>query len=248
MSIEYHTYKFFLFFFFTFVFFIVSLQLCEDIANIRKKIQRIGKKYILFLDETYKREGDVDNYSIVLPNESSFIHTSSTTSYRPRYDMIACISGKTTLPPIIYSSSEREGGVTQHMLLEHIRNLLAQAAGSLDTYPLILYLDRSPIHDESNMLNEFHDWGCQELQQVIKIPPSSAKRLSPLDNSLFNVWRKRVLDGGPLDNNNIKRRMIKAWESITENDIKSQYKHCGLMRNQDVYFDCPDPIKHRHNR
>jgi hypothetical protein len=225
---------------------VVSADMCEQIAKVRRKIQRTGTQHILFLDETHKREGDVQGYTIVLPGESPNIATPSTSSYARRFDMIACISGHTTLPPVIYSPNERGKGVTGAMLLEYIRNLLAQAAGALDVYPLYLYLDKSGIHSEQKMMEEFHDWGCQELTQVIKIPTASAKRLSPLDNSLFNVWRQRVLNGPPLTLQNIKRRMSSAWESITAADIRAQYRHCGLMRGQDPYFDCPDPRGHRH--
>jgi hypothetical protein len=139
----------------------VSSDACEQIATVRRKLQRIGKQHILFLDETHKREGDVDDYTIVLPGESSYIETSSTSSYAKRFDMIACISGHTTLPPIIYSPSERERGVTRAMLLSYIRDLLAQSAGALDVYPLILCVDRAPVHTETDMLQEFHDWGAR---------------------------------------------------------------------------------------
>jgi hypothetical protein len=40
--------------------------MCEQIAQVRRKLQRIGTNHILFLDETLKREGDVDNYSLFL--------------------------------------------------------------------------------------------------------------------------------------------------------------------------------------
>ncbi len=80
------------------------------------------------------------------------------------------------------------------------------------------------------------------------MPTAAAKRLSPLDNSIFNVWRQRVLAGGPLTKKNIKHRMIAAWESITFNDIKPQYDNCGFTRGTDVYFDCPCPFKHKHGR
>jgi len=226
----------------------LSSQQCEDIAKLRRKLQRIGTNHILFLDETHKREGDVEEYTIVLPGEPSAIESPSTSSYSSRYDMIACCSGEKVLPPIIYSPKDRENGITQHMLLEYVRNLLAQAAGALDTFPLILLVDRAGIHSEEKMLQEFHDWGCQELTHVIKIPPASAKRLSPLDNSLFNLWRHRVLESGPLSKSNIKQRMITAWESITTEDIQQQYRHCGLMRHQDPYFDCPLPQIHKHKR
>lgn len=221
--------------------------MCEQIAKVRRKLQRTGIKHILFLDETHKREGDVANYSLFLPGQPPYIETSSTSSYAARYDMIACCSGTRVLPPIIYAPKERGKGVNQDMLLQYIRNLLAQAAGALDQYPLLLVLDRATIHSEEKIMQEFHDWGCQELTEVIRLPTASAKRLSPLDNSLFNLWRQRVLAHGPLTKSNIKQRMSDAWNSITAEEIQAQYKHCGLLRHQDVYFDCPDPASHRHS-
>jgi hypothetical protein len=220
--------------------------MCEQIAQVRRKLQRIGTQHILFLDETHKREGDVESYTIVLPGEPPYIETSSTSSYATRYDMIACCSGITSLPPIIYTPKERGSGITQEMLLQHIRNLLAQAAGALDTYPLLLVLDRATIHNEEKIVQEFHDWGCQELIQVIKMPPAAAKRLSPLDNSLFNQWRQKVLADGPLTGSNVRTRMSDAWNQIVEEDIHAQFKHCGLLRGQNVYFDCPNPAIHKH--
>jgi hypothetical protein len=220
--------------------------MCEQIAKVRRKLQRIGIGHILFLDETLKREGDVDSYSIFLPGEPPLIETSCTSKYAARFDMIACCSGKSVLPPIIYAPKERQKGVNTAMLLSHIRDLLAQAAGALDQYPLLLVLDRATIHNEEQIMQEFHDWGCQELVEVIKMPTAAAKRLSPLDNSLFNLWRQRVLDGPPLTKHSIKQRMSDAWNSIQESDIQPQYRNCGLMRHQNVYFDCPDPAAHKH--
>jgi hypothetical protein len=212
----------------------------------RRKLQRSGKNHILFLDETHKREGDVQSYTIVLEGEPPYIETPTTSSYAPRFDMVACCSGTTALPPIIYSVKERGKGITQETLLAYIRDLLAQAAGALDTYPLVLVVDRATIHSPPRMLQEFRDWGCQEMENILLMPPAAAKRLSPLDNSLFNVWRQRVLDSGPLTKSNIRTRMSDAWNSFTAADIQAQYRHCGLMRGTDVYFDCPDPARHKH--
>jgi len=226
----------------------VSSEMCEQIAKVRRKLQRIGIGHILFLDETHKREGDVDNYSVFLPGQPPFIETSSTSKYATRFDMIACCSGISVLPPIIYAPKERGKGVNQDMLLRYIQNLLAQAAGALDQYPLLLLLDKATIHSEAKILQEFHDWGCQELTEVIRIPTASAKRLSPLDNALFNLWRQRVLANGALTKVNIKQRMSDAWNSFTSAELRAQYRNCGLLRHQDVYFDCPNPAAHKHGR
>jgi hypothetical protein len=220
--------------------------MCEDIAKHRRKFQRIGKQHIMVLDETNKREGEVSPFTIVLPGESKIIETSSTGHWGERYDMIASCTSKGPLPSIIYSAKEREEGINTEMLLDFIRNCLAQACGALDVYPLIIFLDRSGIHNEQKMMETFHDWGCQELVEIVKMPPAAAKRLSPLDNALFNLWKTRVLHRGPLTKRNIKQIMSDEWNKITATEIKKQYHHCGLMRGQDVYFDCPNPTAHRH--
>ena len=224
----------------------VSADMCEQIATVRRKFQRIGTRRIVVLDETHRRIGDVTDRTIVLPGEPSTIETSATSHYAPRYDMIACCTSKEVMPPMIYSPKERGRGVDTEMLLQYIRNLLAQSAGALDRYPLFLLLDKATIHNERKIIETFHDWGCQELVEIIKMPTAAAKRLSPLDNSLFNVFRQRVLHGPPLTRANIKQRMSDAWNSITERDLRPQYRHCGLMRHQNVSFDCPNPAVHRH--
>lgn len=226
----------------------VSSTLCEQIAKIRRKLQRIDKGKVLFLDETHKRLSDVVTDTIVLPGEPVYIEVADTSSYASRYDMIACCSGKEVLPPIIYAPDDRAKGINKRMLHQYIQDLLAQSAGALDRYPLCLIIDRASIHTEAEMLQEFHDWGCQELTEVIRMPAAAAKRLSPLDNSLFNVWRQRVLAKGKLTKHNIRQRMSDAWNTITFNDIKPQYDNCGFRRGDDVYFDCPCPSKHKHSR
>jgi hypothetical protein len=225
----------------------VSAGLCEEIAKLRRKLQRIGTSRILVLDETHKREGDVTSRTIVLPGEPQFIETSITSRYAARYDMIACCTSKEVLPPMVLEPKERGRGIDTSTLIQYIRNLLAQAAGAFDRYPLYLLLDKASIHNEAKIMEAFHDWGCQELVQVLKMPTAAAKRMSPLDNSLFNVWSQRVLASGPLTKANIKQRMSDAWNSITTSDLRAQYRHCGLMRGQDVYFDCPNPSAHQHN-
>jgi len=108
--------------------------MCEEIATVRRKLQRIGTRRILVLDETHRRIGDVTDRTIVLPGEPSTIETSATTHYAPRYDMIACCTSKEVMPPMIYAPKERGKGVDTEMLLQYIRDLLAQSAGALDRY------------------------------------------------------------------------------------------------------------------
>ena len=224
----------------------VSSSLCEQIAAVRRKVQRSGVGHVVFLDETLKREGDVDSYSIFLPGQLPLIETSATSKYAARYDMIAACTGKEVLLPSIYAPTERGAGITTSILIRFIDNILAQQLRALDRYPLILLLDRASIHNEEQIMEALRDRGCGEVTNIIKLPPASAKRLSPLDNSLFNLWRQRVLADGPLNKKNIRQRMSDAWNSITAAELLAQYRNCGLLRDQDPYFDCPDPATHQH--
>src|SRR5271155_413957 len=90
---------------------------------------------------------------------------------------------------------------------KYIQDILAQACGALDRYPLYLVLDRSSIHNEEKILEAFHDNGCQELVEMWKMPPEAGKRMSPLNNALFHHWKERISNGEQITNMNVVTRM-----------------------------------------
>ena len=220
--------------------------MCCDIAALRRKLQRIPNSHLLFLDETAVRISEAPTRTLVLPGETAYVLADDTSRYAPRFDMIACCCGDRVFPPIIYAPNERQRGINQHMLLKYIRNILAQAAGALDRYPLTLVLDRATIHDVDKIKQEFNDWGCQELAQVLLMPTQAAKRMSPLDNALFHDWKEAVRKRCPLTKRTIKQVMADEWNNIQPSKIAAHYKQCGLTRATDVYADCPAPASHAH--
>jgi hypothetical protein len=185
----------------------------------------------------------------VLPGESPFVLATETSSYARRYDMIACCTGDRILLPKIYTPQERSDagvkGINGAMLQQFIDDTLAQAVEGLDRYPLILVLDRAPIHLNLNaLLQAFRDRGSESITEILLMPPNAAKRLSPLDNSIFHDWKEEVRKHCPVTATTIQQVMNDAWEKVKP---APHYKHCGLTRNTDPYFDCPDPTHHRHN-
>lgn len=131
---------------------VVTSKICDDIANIRRKIQRVSKNKILFMDEVSVKLNEQQKYTIVLPGEKSNVITTDTTSYAKRYDMIACCNGERVLPPIIFTPEDRVSrgvkGITKQMLERAVDNMLAQAVGALDVYPIILVMDKASIHKQ----------------------------------------------------------------------------------------------------
>lgn len=226
----------------------VSAELCEQVADIRRKIRRIGTRKAIFLDETALRISEAQTHTIVLPGESAFVKASETSSYAARYDMIAACTSDRVLLPKIFTPNERKGadvrGINSSMLQQFIDDTLAQSVEGLDRYPLLLFFDRAPIHlNTQSLLQTFRDRSSESIKEIHLLPPNAAKRVSPLDNSLFHDWKQECRKHSPLTPNNIEQIMNDAWEKMQP---KQHYKHCGLTRTKEVYFDCPAPALHRH--
>jgi hypothetical protein len=228
----------------------VSPELCDDIADLRKKIQRLSKANVLFLDETHLRVNEAPTHTLVAPGESAYVVVEDTTAYAKRYDMIACCTGKEVLPPIIYTPDERKElsvkGINTKMLVTYIQQILAQAAGALDRYPLYLVIDKATCHNKSQILEAFHDNGCQELVDIWFMPTQAAKRMSPLDNSLFHEWKECCRQHHPISSHHIEQLMADEWNNTSPANLHHYYQHCGLTSRGDAYFDCPQPAVHKH--
>jgi hypothetical protein len=132
------------------------------------------------------------------------------------------------------------------MLRQFIDDVLAQAVEGLDRYPVTLVLDRAPIHTNIDAIRQaFHDRGSESIKDILLMPPiaNAAKRLSPLDNALFHDWKEEVRKHTPMTRTTIEQLMNDAWMKMKPG---SHYRHCGLTRSRDPYFDCPAPTIHRH--
>jgi hypothetical protein len=223
--------------------------MCEEIAHLRRKIQRVSKKKIIFMDEVAIKLNEGENYTIVLPGEKEYVTVTDTTSYSKRYDMIALCNSERVLPPVIYTPEDRSGlnvkGITKKMLEQAVDSILAQAVASIDEYPLFLVIDKACIHQQ-DLIQVFHDRGCQDVKQVLFMPTQAAKRMSPLDNALFHTWKNKVRKRAPLTEDNVVNVMSDEWNTIRSENIRSQYRKCLLMRDQNVYADCPAPRSHHH--
>jgi hypothetical protein len=229
----------------------VSPDLCDQIADLRRKLQRIDKRRLLFLDEVALRLSAAPTSTIVLPGEQAWVVATETSAYAARYDMIAVCTADRVLLPKIFSPKERADaearGINGSMLLQFIDDVLAQAVEGLDRYPLTLVLDRAPVHLNLDAIRQaFHDRGSQSIKDILLMPPNAAKRLSPLDNALFHDWKelcRKEAQSTPLTKKTIEGVMSAAWEKLKAGP---HYLHCGLTRSKDPYFDCPAPAKHKH--
>lgn len=229
---------------------VVSISECDQIAEMRRKLQKIGRNKVLFLDETALRLNVGPLRTLVSPHQQPNVLATDTSSYAPRFDMIACCIGDQVLLPKIYTPKERADadvkGINTVMVHQFIDDVLAQAVEGLNRYPITLVLDRASIHTNTeSILQAFRDRSSESIKQILLMPPNAAKRMSPLDNALFHDWKQECRKRAPATKTTIQRIMNDAWNKMNPTP---HYKHCGLMRGQDPYFDCPNPAIHRHGR
>lgn len=212
---------------------------------------RHAKAKLLFLDETYVRIGICQSHTLVAPGGTPYVLVDDTDAYAPRYDMIACISGDRVFPPRIFTPQEMARhdvkGIRKWMLEQYVEHILAQAAGAMDMWPLTLVMDRSSIHNPAELQELFHDSGCQDMTTVYLMPAYSAKRLSPLDNSLFHQWKNAIRKHHDITPVNIEQLMADEWNNLDPATLMGHYRNCGLTHSTNPYFDCPDPPAHGHH-
>ena len=82
-------------------------------------------------------------------------------------------------------------------------------------------VDKASIH-RHDILQVFHDRGCQDLREVLFMPTKSPKRISPLDNALFHIWKEHVRKHAPLTEDNVVQIMSNEWNNISPRYILSQ--------------------------
>lgn len=209
----------------------------------------MSKSRLLFLDETAVRLSEAPTSTLVLPGEQPYVLVEESEKYSKRFDMIACINYDRVFAPVIWSPKERKlegaSGINTEMLLDYILNTLGQETAALDNPPLILIVDRARIHSEEKVLEAFRERGGH-VQELLKMPPQAAKRMSPLDNSLFHDWKQAIRKHGPLTLSNMEQVMADEWNNIAVSNIRAHWKNCGLIRHSDEYADCPEPSEHAH--
>ena len=70
----------------------MSADLCEQIADMQRKLQRCRTTHVMFLDET------APTHTIVLHGEQAYVMATETSSYSKRY-----VGDRVLLPKIFHS-------------------------------------------------------------------------------------------------------------------------------------------------
>ena len=79
--------------------------------------------------------------------------------------------------------------------------------------------------------------GAQNVKEVWILPTNSAKRISPLDNTLWHSLKERVRARKPRTEAGTARIVKQEFMSISEIQIQNYYRNCKLTRGSDPTED-----------
>jgi hypothetical protein len=208
----------------------------EDVQKFRRKIQRLHKNKVVFLDQTGIELGATPRYGLAVSGHEAKIAMEPDVYYRKRVDIMAVISYQKPLSLEISPPSKRskEGrkGYRKVDVLNFIRKQVAKDLVKLEQSDMTFVIDRGLRVREHEVMEALAQGNCRCVKQVLIIPKAAGKHVSPLDNCTWHQLKEGIRSKTP----NTERATIKAikstWQSITVDTIHSYYRHCALTQGQ----------------
>lgn len=210
----------------------------------RRKLRRVAKNKIIFIDETNIKEDVIPQTTLVLSGDSGEVPVRQPESYAPRLDIIGSITSEVALPMTIFTPQQRKSlgtkGVTAAMFNSYIQENLGPALNGMDIDDMILVLDNARIHNVNSVERALDNAGVDNVKEILLLPKQSAKKVSPLDNALWNAFKQRVQEG--LKNkratlNQVQSKARAVWESLEPELLESEYRQCRLFKRQPLADD-----------
>lgn len=201
---------------------LVDRQHWNDIAKIRRFLQRIGNNRLVFIDEMAIYSIMPPRRTLVAPEHEPLIIVQKLSAYAERYDFIGTINGSEAIACMILSPTDRKNrhtdGVTKEILNEWIVDTLAPAINRLSIDKVYLVCDRSHIHNKMDMIQALKTGKCQSVVVVCFMPTAPAKYISPSSNPIWHSIKERVRSQYPITKNNLPSLLSETFESLSKRE------------------------------
>ncbi len=209
--------------------------------KMRKKLRRIPKRKLIFIDQSRIEMGASSRRSLAAPGEEAYVSIEKAGYYPQRIDFMGVVSYDKVLslevsPPTKRSAEGRKGYRKQNVL-DFIRMKVARALSNLNEDNLIFLLDKALRITATEVTEALQAGGCTSVAEVMILPTASGKHLSPLDNCLWHQVKDCVRRKAPQTEDKMVSAIRRCWKQITKTNLHNYYRHCGLTRREDVSKD-----------
>jgi len=211
------------------------------VKKLRRKLQRIAKRRIVFIDQSNIELGAKRTRALCVEGQEAKVAVSQGQWYPKRVDMMAAISyddvlGIETSGPTKRRREKRKG-YRKIDVLNFIRLRLAKKLPKLRVPNMTFCMDKALKISQEEVLDALKDGGCTVVEHVVVLPTASGKHLSPLDNCLWHQVKHRIREAQPHTEHATEQAIKAAFKAITAEQIHAYYRHCSLTRGQNVNKD-----------
>jgi hypothetical protein len=207
----------------------------DDVRRVRRRLRRVAKPRLVFIDETGMKTNVRPSQTLVLKGDQGDIKVDKPGSYSDRVDFIGAITATELFPPLVLTPKDRKAhgskGVTQAIFGDFVAHELAPALNASDEQSFTLVLDASRAHNVAGIEQALDNAGCDKVDHIMILPKETAKKVSPLDNALWKDLKKKVRDAGKnrkVDAAWLARQLRQSWSSLDPGLLPAHYHHCRL--------------------
>jgi len=133
---------------------------------------------------------------------------------------------------------DEKKGIDQEMFLDYISDDLVPSLSNMPRRNYHFITDKASIHNLNEIQEEIKSLdNTNTIKHVLLLPTNTAKYVSPLDNSLWHLWKDRLRHGDSRPEEGLDAFLVRTWEGMETEAIHSMYRKCRLMRGQGVEDD-----------
>ena len=158
-----------------------------------------------------------------------------------RVDFMAAISGTQLLAFQTLTATQRRmkgvKGWRKKPVLKFFRVRLAPKVRQEGLDDVRVVVDKALRIKPTEIREEMKKGGVTRMKPPVVLPASSAKFVSPLDNTLWHQLKERVGNRKPTTESGLCRILREEFYKITPEQLHNYYVHCALTRRSDPQKD-----------
>ena len=210
-----------------------------DVAACRRKLQRVNKKHLLFIDQTGVKGTDHSHYSLAPEGQPAIVSVPRPPSYTQRYDITGALLADQQLPIHILTphakAQEHIRGYTKQILLSYFTNQLAPRLLELGRSNIVVCMDQGLHVSKDEVVAAMAQGGYTTVKDVIILPTATGKHINPLDNTFWHAFKYKFQGMTHTTDAQTIHAINTCYNAATPQQITNYYHHCALYSGEDPY-------------
>ena len=198
---------------------------------------------LIFVDQSRINMNPGPNDGLSPSGEQTVVIGKRPKNWEPRFDFMGACTGRRLLALETRTPAERKAagkkGWWKEDVIGFFRDTVAWAVLEADLHGVVIVIDKGLKITSGEVMAAMEEGGVDDVEEAVILPSSTAKYISPLDNTLWHDLKERIR-ARPLTSPAQALAALRAeWEATPLEHLRNYYHHCSLTRRT-------DPARGRH--